>query len=142
MAEKTMIEALNLALHEAMERDDRVLVLGEDVGVDGGIFRLTEGLIDTFGATRVTDTPLAESAIVAMAIGLAVYGLRPVAEMQFSGFSYFAFHQLESHAARLRWRSQGRFDVPLVVRMPRGGGAGARASLGKPRGPSWLTRPA
>lgn len=125
MAEKTMIEALNLALHEAMADDDRVLVLGEDVGVDGGIFRLTEGLIDSFGSTRVIDTPLAESAIVGMAIGLAVYGLKPVAEMQFSGFSYFAFHQLESHAARLRWRSQGRFGVPLVVRMPYG--AGVRA---------------
>ncbi len=125
MAEKTMIEALNLALNEAMEDDDRVLVLGEDVGVDGGIFRLTEGLLDSFGATRVIDTPLAESAIVGMAIGLAVYGLKPVAEMQFSGFSYFAFHQLESHAARLRWRSQGRFGVPLVVRMPYG--AGVRA---------------
>ncbi|MFW5833205.1 MAG: alpha-ketoacid dehydrogenase subunit beta, partial [Pseudomonadota bacterium] len=125
MAEKTMIEALNLALHEAMEADDRVLVLGEDVGVDGGIFRLTEGLIETFGEERVVDTPLAESAIVGMAIGLAVYGLRPVAEMQFSGFGYLAFHQLESHAARLRWRSQGRFGVPLVVRMPYG--AGVRA---------------
>jgi len=126
MAEKTMIEALNLALHQEMEADDSVLVLGEDVGVDGGIFRLTEGLIETFGERRVIDTPLAESAIVGMAIGLAVYGLKPVAEMQFSGFSYLAFHQLESHAGRLRWRSQGRHAVPMVVRMPYGAGVRAR----------------
>ncbi len=125
MAEMTMIEALNLALHQEMEADESVLVRGEDVGVDGGIFRLTEGLIEAFGEHRVIDTPLAESAIVGMAIGLAVYGLKPVTEMQFSGFSYMAFHQLESHAARLRWRSQGRHAVPMVVRMPYG--AGVRA---------------
>lgn len=125
MAELTMIEALNKALHEAMEADDRVLVLGEDVGVDGGIFRLTQGLIESFGEERVIDTPLAESAIAGMAIGLAIYGLRPVAEMQFSGFSYLAFNQLEAHAARMRWRSQGRFSAPMVVRMPYG--AGVRA---------------
>jgi pyruvate dehydrogenase E1 component beta subunit len=125
MSEKTMIEALNLALHQEMEDDDSVLVLGEDVGVDGGIFRLTEGLIETFGEERVIDTPLAESAILGMAIGLAVYGLKPIAELQFSGFSYLGFHQLESHAARLRWRSQGRHTVPMVARMPYG--AGVRA---------------
>lgn len=125
MAELTMIEALNLALREIMQEDDRVLVLGEDVGVDGGIFRLTDGLIEQFGERRIIDTPLAESAIAGMAVGLAVYGLRPVAEMQFSGFSYLGFHQIESHAARLRWRSQGRFGIPIVVRMPYG--AGVRA---------------
>jgi len=125
MPERTMIEALNLALHQAMSLDDDVIVLGEDVGVDGGVFRVTEGLIDEFGERRVIDTPLAESAIVGASIGMALNGLRPVCEMQFSGFSYFAMHQIESHAARMRWRSRGRFTVPMVIRMPYG--AGVRA---------------
>jgi pyruvate dehydrogenase E1 component beta subunit len=125
VAELTMVEAINLALRQEMQKDERVFVLGEDVGVDGGVFRVTEGLIDEFGEERVMDTPLAESAIVGMSIGMALYGLRPVCEMQFSGFSYFAFHQIESHAARLRWRSQGRYSVPMVVRMPYGGGVRA-----------------
>lgn len=125
MPELTMIEALNLALQEEMAHDDRVIVLGEDVGVDGGVFRVTEGLLDAFGDQRVIDTPLAESGIVGFSVGLALYGLRPVCELQFSGFSYLAMHQLESHAARLRWRSQGRYTVPLVARMPYG--AGVRA---------------
>ncbi|MEX2617265.1 MAG: alpha-ketoacid dehydrogenase subunit beta [Alphaproteobacteria bacterium] len=125
MTEMTMIEALNLAMREEMEADDSVILLGEDIGVDGGIFRVTEGLLDRFGEARVMDTPLAESGIVGAAIGMALYGLRPVCEMQFSGFSYFAFHQIESHAARFRYRSQGRFHVPMVVRMPYG--AGVRA---------------
>lgn len=124
MANLTMVQALNLALREAM-RDDNVYVLGEDVGKGGGIFRVTDGLLDEFGPARVMDTPLAESGIVGFSIGMAIAGLRPVAELQFSGFSYFAWHQLESHAARMRWRSQGRFSVPLVVRMPYG--AGVRA---------------
>jgi len=102
MAKITMVEALNLALRQEMARDDSVIVLGEDVGVDGGVFRVTDGLIDTFGENRVLDTPLAESGIVGMSIGMAVYGLRPVCEIQFSGFSYENFHQIESHAARLR----------------------------------------
>lgn len=125
MTEMTMIEALNLAMREEMEADDSVILLGEDIGVDGGIFRVTEGLLDQFGEARVMDTPLAESGIVGAAIGMAIYGLRPVCELQFSGFSYFAFHQIESHAARFRYRSQGRFHVPMVVRMPYG--AGVRA---------------
>jgi pyruvate dehydrogenase E1 component beta subunit len=125
MAKLTMVEALNLALRQEMDRDKDVVVLGEDVGVDGGIFRVTDQLIDTFGEQRVMDTPLAESVIVGSAIGMAVYGLKPVCELQFSGFSYFAMHQLEAHAARLRWRSRGRFTVPMVVRMPYG--AGVRA---------------
>jgi len=125
MAELTMVEALQLALRQEMERDETVLVLGEDVGVDGGVFRVTEGLIDAFGAERVIDTPLAESAIAGTAVGMAVAGLRPVCEMQFSGFAYLAFHQLESHASRMRWRSRGRFTVPMVARMPYG--AGVRA---------------
>ena len=125
MAKMTMVQALNLALRQEMEKDDRVIVLGEDVGVDGGVFRVTDGLIEHFGDQRALDTPLAESGIVGMSIGMAVYGLLPVCEIQFSGFSYLNFHQLESHAARLRWRSQGQITVPMVVRTPYGGGVRA-----------------
>jgi pyruvate dehydrogenase E1 component beta subunit len=125
MAKLTMVQALNLALRQEMEKDDRVFVLGEDVGVDGGVFRVTDGLIEAFGAERVIDTPLAESAIVGMSIGMAIYGLRPVCEMQFSGFSYEGFHQVESHASRMRWRSQGAFHVPMVLRAPYAGGVRA-----------------
>lgn len=120
-----MVEAINLALRQEMEADDDVVLLGEDVGVDGGIFRATVDLIEEFGEDRVIDTPLAESGILGFSIGMAIRGLKPVPEMQFSGFSYLGFHQLESHAARLRWRSQGRFTVPMVVRMPYGGGVRA-----------------
>jgi pyruvate dehydrogenase E1 component beta subunit len=122
MAKMTMVQAINLALKQEMEKDDRVIVLGEDVGRDGGVFRVTDGLINQFGEERSLDTPLAEAAIVGTSIGMAVYGLRPVCEMQFSGFSYLAFHQIECHAARLRVRSQGMCQVPLVVRAPYGGG--------------------
>jgi pyruvate dehydrogenase E1 component beta subunit len=125
MTEMTMAQALNRALREEMQRDERVIVLGEDVGVDGGVFRITDELQESFGADRVIDTPLAESAIVGTSLGMALAGLRPVCELQFSGFSYFGFHQLEAHVARLRWRSRGRFTVPMVVRMPYG--AGVRA---------------
>lgn len=125
MTKMTMVQALNLALQQEMARDDRVVLLGEDVGVDGGVFRVTDGLIETFGEERVLDTPLAEAGIVGMSIGMAVYGLHPVCEMQFSGFSYQAFHQIEGHAARLRWRSQGRLSVPMVLRAPYGGGVRA-----------------
>jgi len=125
MTNITMVQALNLALRQEMEKDDGIILLGEDVGVDGGVFRVTEGLIEKFGEQRVLDTPLAESGIVGMSIGMAAYGLRPVCEIQFSGFSYLSFHQIESHASRLRWRSQGRFHVPMVVRTPYGGGVRA-----------------
>ena len=125
MAKMTMVQALNLALKQEMEKDDRVIVLGEDVGLDGGVFRVTDGLIDQFGDQRSLDTPLAESGIVGMSIGMAVYGLRPVCEIQFSGFSYLNFHQIECHAARLRWRSQGQLHVPMVLRTPYGGGVRA-----------------
>lgn len=121
----TMVQALNLAMRQEMERDERVLLIGEDVGVDGGIFRVTEGLLDRFGEARVIDSPLAESAIVGVSVGMAVSGLRPICELQFSGFGYLGFHQFESHASRMRWRSQGRFGVPLVARMPYGGGVRA-----------------
>lgn len=125
MTERNMIEAVNLAMREALERDAGVVILGQDVGVDGGIFRATMGLIEDFGEDRVIDTPLAEAGIVGMSVGMALNGLKPVAEMQFSGFSYQGFHQVENHAARYRWRTNGRFPVPMVLRMPYG--AGVRA---------------
>ncbi len=118
MAKMTMVQALNLALTQEMAKDDRVIVLGEDVGRDGGVFRVTDGLFETYGEHRSVDTPLGEAGIVGMAIGMAVYGLRPVAEIQFSGFIYQAFHHIEQHAARMRWRSRGRFSVPMVIRAP------------------------
>ena len=122
MPKLTMVQAINLALHQEMERDDSVLVMGEDVGVNGGVFRATEGLYDEFGENRVIDTPLAESGIVGTAIGMAAYGLKPIAEIQFLGFIYPAFDQIVSHAARLRTRSRGRFTAQMVVRAPYGGG--------------------
>jgi pyruvate dehydrogenase E1 component beta subunit len=122
MAKLTMVEAINLALRQEMERDASVLILGEDVGKNGGVFRVTQGLFDVFGATRVVDTPLSESAIVGAAIGMAIYGLRPVAEIQFEGFVYASMEQLASHAGRIRTRSRGRYHCPLVVRVPYGGG--------------------
>ncbi len=137
MAKMTMVQALNLALHQEMEKDDRVIVMGEDVGVDGGVFRVTDGLIDTFGEQRSVDTPLAESGIAGMAVGMAVYGLRPVCEIQFSGFAYHTFHQIESHASRLRWRSQGRFTVPMVLRAPYGGGVRALEHHSESREAFW-----
>lgn len=121
MAKLNMVQALNLALKQELARDKRVLLLGEDVGRDGGVFRVTDGLLDLYGPERVIDTPLAESAILGTAIGMALAGLRPVAEMQFSGFSYLMFPQLEGNAARLRSRTQGGLTAPLVVRMPYGG---------------------
>ncbi len=141
MAKMTMVQALNLALRQEMERDDGVIVLGEDVGVDGGVFRVTDGLIDRFGEARVLDTPLAENGIVGMSIGMAVYGLKPVCEIQFSGFSYQNFHQIENHAARLRWRSQGRFHVPMVLRTPYGGGVRALEHHSESREVYWAHTP-
>jgi pyruvate dehydrogenase E1 component beta subunit len=120
-----MVQALNQAMHQEMERDSRVLVLGEDIATDGGVFRLTEGLLEKFGPERVIDTPLAESTIVGASIGMAVAGLRPIAEIQFMGFIYLAMNQLIAHAARLRNRSRGRFSVPIVIRTPYGAGVKA-----------------
>lgn len=122
MALLNMVQAINLALREEMERDDSVILLGEDVGKDGGVFRISEGLLELFGQERVIDTPLSESAIVGAAIGMAAYGLRPVAEIQFMGFIYPAFDQIFSHGARIRNRSRGRYSCPMVVRTPYGGG--------------------
>jgi pyruvate dehydrogenase E1 component beta subunit len=120
-----MVQALNQALSQEMERDPRVVILGEDIGVDGGVFRVTEGLFQKFGARRVMDTPLAESGLIGAAIGMAAFGLRPVAEIQFMGFIYPAFNQIISHVARLRNRTRGRFTVPLVIRTPYGAGVKA-----------------
>jgi pyruvate dehydrogenase E1 component beta subunit len=121
----TMVQAINQALAQEMERDDRYVLLGEDVGRDGGVFRVTEGLVDKFGPERVMDTPLAESGAVGVAIGMTALGLRPIVEIQFMGFIYPAFNQIISHVARLRNRTRGRFPVPLVIRTPYG--AGVRA---------------
>jgi len=117
-----MVDALNQALFQEMSNDENVVVLGEDVGIDGGVFRVTDGLIKKFGASRVIDTPLSEAGIVGFSIGMAAAGLKPVAEIQFSGFIYPAFDQIISHASRLRNRSRGRYTCPLVVRTPFGGG--------------------
>src|SRR5512138_2577204 len=141
MATLNMVQAINLALSQEMIKDDRMVVLGEDVGRDGGVFRVTEGLMERFGAERVIDTPLAESAIVGMAIGMAAYGLRPVCEIQFAGFDYFSFHQIECHASRLRHRSQGRFSVPMVMRAPYGGGVRALEHHSESRETYWAHTP-
>ncbi len=125
MAKLNLVKALNLALLQEMERDEDVLIMGEDVGVDGGVFRVTEDLHRKFGSKRVIDSPLAEAAIIGAGVGMALYGLKPVCEIQFSGFAFQCFHQIENHVARYRMRSQGRFHVPMVIRMPYGGGVRA-----------------
>jgi pyruvate dehydrogenase E1 component beta subunit len=141
MAKLNMVQALNLALRQEMTRDDSVIVLGEDVGRDGGVFRVTDGLMEKFGEDRSLDTPLAESGIVGMAIGMAIAGLRPVCEIQFSGFSYHNFHQVENHAARYRLRSQGRYHVPMVMRTPYGGGVRALEHHSESREAYWAHMP-
>jgi pyruvate dehydrogenase E1 component beta subunit len=118
----TLVQAVRDGLYTEMQQDDDVLVMGEDVGKNGGVFRATEGLYEEFGEDRVIDTPLAEAGIVGTAIGMAAYGLKPVPEIQFMGFIYPAFDQIVSHAARLRTRSRGRFTCPMVIRAPYGGG--------------------
>jgi 2-oxoisovalerate dehydrogenase E1 component beta subunit len=125
MAQITMAKALNTALRDAMEADDRVVLLGEDVGTNGGVFRVTDGLQKDFGEHRVMDTPLAESGIMGISIGLALRGYRPVPEMQFDGFSYPALDQVISHLAKYRNRSKSTASMPVVVRIPYGGGIGA-----------------
>jgi pyruvate dehydrogenase E1 component beta subunit len=125
VTELTMVEALNHGLHEAMSADDRVLVMGEDVARSGGVFRVTAGLLDRFGEERVIDTPLAEAGMVGAAIGMAVYGLLPVVEIQFDSFVYPAFEQIVVHAARYAWRTRGEVPASIVVRIPFGGGVRA-----------------
>src|SRR5690554_4445898 len=122
MALLNLVSAVNHTLDHEMTRDDRVVVFGEDVGVEGGVFRATVGLQQKHGVDRCFDTPLAEGAIVGMAVGMAINGLRPVAEIQFSGFMYPAYNQIVSHVARMRNRTRGRLHLPLVIRMPHGGG--------------------
>ncbi len=122
MANLTLVQAINLALVPEMEKDDRVLILGEDVGLNGGVFRVTDGLFKRFGKDRVVDTPLAESGIIGTAIGLAMAGLRPIPEIQFEGFLGPAYDQICSHAARMRTRTRGAFTVPMTLRVPVGGG--------------------
>lgn len=141
MAKMTMVEALNLALRQEMAKDDSVVLLGQDIGADGGVFRVTDHLFAEFGGDRVVDTPLAESSIVGMSVGMAIYGLKPVCEIQFSGFSYQAFHQLENHAARMRWRSRSRLTVPMVMRAPYGGGVRALEHHSESREAYWAHTP-
>lgn len=125
MAQINMVEALNLALNQAMEADDRVIVLGEDVAKTGGVFRVTAGLLDRFGEERIFDTPLAEAGIVGSAVGMAIYGLLPVVEIQFDVFVYPGFEQIVVQAARYAWRTKGEVPASLVIRIPFGGGVRA-----------------
>ena len=122
MAVMNLISAVNHTLDLELGRDESVVVFGEDVGLEGGVFRATVGLQQKYGEKRVFDTPLAESAIIGTAVGMAINGLRPVAEIQFSGFIYPAYNQIISHVARMRNRTRGRFSLPMVIRMPHGGG--------------------
>jgi len=125
VSELTLAQSLNGALATALESDERVVLLGEDIGRTGGVFRITDGLRDKYGENRVFDTPVAESGIVGAALGMAIAGMRPVAELQFLGFSYPAYDQIINHVARIRNRSNHRFTAPLVIRVPFGGGIGA-----------------
>src|SRR2546423_2895665 len=125
MAPITLAKALNAGLRKAMERDAKVIIMGEDVGKLGGVFRVTDGLQEDFGEDRVIDTPLAESAIVGTAIGLALRGYRPVCEIQFDGFVYPAYDQIVSQLAKMHYRSQGHITLPVTIRIPYGGGIGA-----------------
>lgn len=120
MAKLNLVQAINQALSQEMERDRDVIILGEDVAKDGGVFRVTQGLLDKFGPERVIDTPLAELGIIGASVGLSAYGMKPVAEIQFMGFTYAGIEQLFSHASRVRSRSRGRFSCPMVVRTPYG----------------------
>ena len=122
MTEKNVVTAIRDALHDEMANDERIVLLGEDVGIRGGVFRISEGWMEEFGEQRVIDTPLAESGIVGVAIGMALHGLLPIAEIQFADFIHPAFDQVLSEAARLRYRSNGDFGVPMVIRTPCGGG--------------------
>jgi pyruvate/2-oxoglutarate/acetoin dehydrogenase E1 component len=125
MPGKTLVEAVNEALHGEMERDETVMVMGEDVGRAGGVFRATAGLLDRFGPDRCVDTPLAEAGILGTAVGLAMAGWRPVCEMQYESFSYPCLDQLICHVGRYRWRTNGAMEFPITIRMPTGGGVKA-----------------
>ena len=136
-----MAKALNLALREALAEDEKVILIGQDIGQDEGVFRITEGLHQDFGPHRVVDFPVAESAIVGMAVGLCFTGFRPVCEMQFSGFGYHAFHQIENHVSRFRNRTRGRYTCPMVVRMPYGAGIRAIEHHSESREAIWAHLP-
>jgi len=125
LAELTLVEAVNDALHTEMARDDAVLLMGEDVARSGGVFRASAGLLDRFGADRCVDTPLAEAGILGTAVGLCMAGWRPVCEMQYDAFSYPCLDQLITHVGRYRWRTGGKMEFPIVIRMPYGGGVRA-----------------
>lgn len=125
MAEKTLLQAINDTLHQQMKEDESVVVFGEDAGFEGGVFRVTAGLQKAFGEDRVFDTPIAEGGIIGAAIGMAMNGLKPVAEIQFSGFMFPGYNQIAMHMARMRNRSRGKWNVPMVLRMPYGGGVRA-----------------
>lgn len=137
----TMVEALHLALDEAMAEDSDVLCLGEDIAVNGGVFRVTKGLLEKYGAHRVMDTPLAECGIVGTAVGMAIAGLRPVAEIQFSGFTMQAFDQIEQNMARMRNRTQHRYPIRMVMRAPYGGGIRAVEHHSESREAYWAHTP-
>jgi len=141
MPELTMVEALNLALDQSMADDADVCLMGEDVGLNGGVFRVTKGLRDKYGEDRVMDTPLAEAGIIGTAVGMAVYGLKPVAEIQFSGFTMQAFDQIEQNMARYRNRSRGRYPISMVMRTPYGGGIRAVEHHSESREAYWAHTP-
>jgi pyruvate dehydrogenase E1 component beta subunit len=141
MSKLTMVEAVNLALSQEMERDESVCMLGEDIGVNGGVFRATKDLQKHHGESRVMDTPLAECGIVGVAVGMAMYGVRPVVEIQFSGFTMQAFDQIEQNMARLRNRTRGKYTVPMVLRTPYGGGIRAVEHHSESREAYWAHTP-
>lgn len=141
MPQMTMVQALNLALDQSMETDPDVLCLGEDIAVNGGVFRVTKGLLEKYGPKRVRDTPLAECGIIGTAVGMAIYGLKPVAEIQFSGFTVQAFDQIEQNMARYRNRTRGRYHVQMVMRCPYGGGIRAVEHHSESREAYWAHTP-
>ena len=141
MPQKTMVEALNLALDQSMQSDDRVCVMGQDIAINGGVFRVTKGLLEKYGETRVIDTPLAENGIMGTAVGMAIYGLKPVAEIQFSGFTMQAFDQIEQNMARIRNRSRNRYRASMVMRTPYGGGIRAVEHHSESREAYWAHTP-
>lgn len=141
MSKLTMVEALNLAMDQEMARDENVCLLGEDIGVNGGVFRTTKDLQSKHGESRVMDTPLAECGIVGAAVGMAIYGIRPVVEIQFSGFTMQAFDQIEQNMSRMRNRTQGTYTVPIVLRTPYGGGIRAVEHHSESREAYWAHTP-
>ncbi len=136
-----MVEALNMALDESLAGDEQVCLMGQDIGVNGGVFRVTKGLQQKYGSDRVIDSPLAECGIIGTAVGMAVYGMKPVAEIQFSGFTMQAFDQIEQNMARLRNRTQGRFSIQMVMRTPYGGGIRAVEHHSESREAYWAHTP-